>query len=111
MLVYTTGSIIITTPFRANIDAQAGAYASGILAVMVSAACASRIVRNDANSPKFASQTVSPDQQRRRANNSWVLLFAGAGQDVIQWNDSDTPASRLPVCSGAGTSAATAGPA
>ena len=67
VLVYTGVSVLITLGFRADVNAQAGAYATGILAMMVSAAVA-------------VTFTVARRQKRRAAAGyaalSLVLLYA-----------------------------------
>jgi len=62
VLVYTTISIVITIAFQADVDAQAGAYATGILAMMASASVAVLIsaIRRKRTAPivGFAALTV-----------------------------------------------------
>jgi hypothetical protein len=60
VLVYTLVSIIITIGFGADVDAQAGAYATGILAMMVSGA---------------AAVTISSIRLRQRAATTGFLLL------------------------------------
>lgn len=77
VLVYTTLSIGITIAFRADVNAQAGAYATGILAMMVSGAVA---------------VTVSAIRRRSRAGAvgfsilTLILLYA-LGDNVLEKPD------------------------
>ncbi|MDQ2790715.1 MAG: amino acid transporter [Pseudonocardiales bacterium] len=77
VLVYTAVSIVITVVFGANVDAQAGAYATGILAMMVSGAVA---------------VTISAARRRqRRATVAFailtVVLLYALGANVIEKPD------------------------
>ena len=70
VLVYTAISILITIAFKADVDAQAGAYATGILAMMVSGAFA---------------VTVSAIRHRQRlAATGFGLLTAVLGYALVE---------------------------
>src|SRR4051812_39614613 len=77
VLVYTAISILITLVFRADVNAQAGAYATGILAMMVSGAVAVFIsalrARKRAAAAGFAVLTL-------------ILLYA-LGDNIIEKPD------------------------
>jgi amino acid transporter len=80
VLVYTGVSILITIGFRADVNAQAGAYATGILAMMVSAAVAVTI-------------SAVRRHQRRAAIGFGVLTFAllyALGANIIEKPDGIT---------------------
>ena len=62
VLVYTAISVLITLAFRADVDAQAGAYATGILVMMVSGAVAVTVSARRAH--------------RRRATAGFAVLTA-----------------------------------
>ncbi|MCU1584998.1 MAG: amino acid transporter [Microbacteriaceae bacterium] len=69
VLVYTAISILITIGFRADVDAQAGAYATGILAMMVSGSVA---------------VTISAIRRRRRLGSvGFSILSAVLGYALV----------------------------
>jgi hypothetical protein len=80
VLVYTVLSILITIAFKADVNAQAGAYATGILAMMVSGAVA---------------VTVSAVRRRRRGATAGfalltMILFYALAENVHDQPDGIT---------------------
>ncbi|WP_425147813.1 APC family permease [Deinococcus sp.] len=58
VLIYTALSVIVTLVFRANVDAQGGAYATGVLVLMTSASVAVTLLareRKERSFPLFAA--------------------------------------------------------
>jgi hypothetical protein len=70
VLVYTAISIAITIAFKADVDAQAGAYATGILAMMVSGA--------------FAVTVSAVRARQRPASIGFGLLTAVLGYALVE---------------------------
>ncbi|MGX1887764.1 amino acid transporter [Streptomyces sp. NPDC055287] len=76
VIVYTALCIVITIAFDADVDAQAGAYATGILAMMVSGAFA---------------VTVSSVRRRRRATATGFALLTAILLYALVYNIVDKP--------------------
>ncbi|MDQ1048585.1 amino acid transporter [Streptomyces sp. V4I2] len=76
VIVYTVLCVLITIAFDADVDAQAGAYATGILAMMVSGAFA---------------VTVSVVRRRRRATATGFALLAAVLLYALVANIVDKP--------------------
>ena len=69
VLVFTAISITLTIGFRADVDAQAGAYATGILAMMVSAS--------------FAVAVSAVRKKQRRASVGFTVLTLILGYALV----------------------------